>query len=179
MSQFTIIATDRLIIRTLEMKDKEAFFEYRAMPEVYKYQSWRPESIGEVESFITANMAIEPNTRDSWLQLAVCLKEGQLVGDMGIHFMGDDESIEIGYTLSPEFQGQGYAFEAVKALIDYLFLGLKKHRITGSVDPDHIKYINLLERLGFRKEAHFIKSFRLHDQWVDDCVYAILAEEWK
>lgn len=42
---------------------------------------------------------------------------------------------------------------------------------------DNVKS-RLLETLGFRKEAHFIKSYRMNDQWVDDCVYAMLAEEW-
>jgi len=97
---------------------------------------------------------------------------------MGIHFIEDNYQAEIGYTLSPAFQGKGYAIEAVKAILDYLFSKLKKHRITASVDPDNIKSIRLLENVGFRKEAHFIKSFRMNDQWYDDCIYAILTEEW-
>ncbi|WP_028563619.1 GNAT family N-acetyltransferase [Paenibacillus pinihumi] len=178
MSTFEIITTDRLVIRMLEMKDKDAFFNYRSMPEVYKYQSWKPEDIRDAESFISANIAVVPNTGDSWLQVAVCLKDGQLIGDVGIHYMEDGFQAEIGYTLSPEFQGQGYASEAVRAVMDYLFGGLHKHRITGSVDPDNVKSVRLLENLGFRKEAHFIKSYRMNDTWYDDCVYAILADEW-
>ncbi|TVX95193.1 GNAT family N-acetyltransferase [Cohnella terricola] len=179
MNSFNRLATDRLLIRTLEMKDKDPFFKYRSLPEVYKYQSWRPADLNDVEKFISANTAIVPNTRDSWLQVAVCLKNGQLVGDVGIHFMDDDFQVELGFTLSPDFQGNGYASEAVRAVIDYLFDGLRKHRITASVDPDNLKSIKLLENLGFRKEAHFIKSYRMNDQWYDDCIYAILADEWK
>ncbi|MFF2019506.1 GNAT family N-acetyltransferase [Paenibacillus sp. NPDC058177] len=179
MSTFDVITTDRLLIRTLEIKDREAFFRYRAMPEVYKYQSWKPQNINEVEKFISDNLTVVPNTSDSWLQVAISLKDGQLVGDIGIHFLYDGFQAELGYTLSPEFQGKGYASEAVRAVIDYLFTGLGKHRITGSVDPDNLKSVKLLENLGFRKEAHFIKSYRMNDAWYDDCVYAILADEWK
>jgi len=179
MNRFKPVATDRLVIRTLDTKDKIAFYDYRSMPEVYKYQSWRPADLREVDDFISANAAIVPNTRDTWLQLAACLKNGRLVGDIGIRFIDDDFLVEIGFTLSPEFQGKGYASEAGRAVIDYLFDGLRKHRITASVDPDNAKSIKLLERLGFRKEAHFIKSYRLNEQWHDDCVYALLAEEWK
>lgn len=179
MSTFEQISTDRLQIRTLDMQDKEAFFNYRGMPEVYKYQSWKPEKIGEVEEFITANMAVVPDSGDCWLQLAVCLTDGQLIGDIGVHYMEDGYQMELGYTLAPAFQGKGYASEAVRAVIHYLFTGLGKHRITASVDPDNKKSIKLLENLGFRKEAHFIKSYRMNDAWYDDCVYAVLAEEWK
>lgn len=178
MNNFIIIKTDRLFIRILEMKDKEDFFKYRSMPEIYQYQSWRPKLISEIVDFINKNADVCPNTENTWLQLAVSLNEGQMIGDIGIHFM-DDDQIEIGYTLSPEYQGNGYALEAVKAVINYAFSELKKHRITASVDPDNIQSIKLLERIGFRKEAHFIKSFRMDDQWYDDCIYAMLEDEWK
>lgn len=177
MNNFIIIKTDRLFIRILEMKDKEDFFKYRSMPEIYQYQSWRPKLISEIEEFINKNADVCPNTENTWLQLAVCLYEEQMIGDIGIHFM-DDDQIEIGYTLSPEYQGNGYALEAVKAVINYAYSELKKHRITASVDPDNIQSIKLLERIGFRKEAHFIKSFRMDDQWYDDCIYAMLEDEW-
>jgi RimJ/RimL family protein N-acetyltransferase len=179
MEKFKNIKTDRLLIRTLEMKDKEAFFEYRSMPEIYQYQSWRPKIISEVEELINENIAVSLNIPNTWLQVAVCLNEEQMIGDIGIHFMEDGYQVEIGYTLSPEYQGKGYALEAVTAVINYAFTDLKKHRITASVDPDNLKSIKLLERIGFRKEGHFIKSFLMNDQWYDDYIYALLEDEWK
>ena len=178
MDNFHDIKTDRLLIRTLEMKDKETFFHYRSLPEIYKYQSWRPSHIEEIEEFISKNVAVRPNTPGTWLQTAVCIQEGQMVGDIGIHFI-DDDQIEIGYTLSPEHQGNGYAFEAVKAVINCAFSEWKKHRITASVDPDNIQSIKLLKKIGFRKEAHYIKSFRMDSKWYDDCIYAMLEDEWQ
>jgi len=160
------------------MKDKEAFFHYRSLPEIYKYQSWRPGCIEEIEEFVSGNVAVQLNTPDTWLQAAVCLHEGQMIGDIGIHFI-DVDQIEIGYTLSPEYQGNGYAFEAVKAVINCAFTEWKKHRITASVDPNNIQSIKLLKKFGFRKEAHFIKSFRMDNHWYDDCIYAMLETEWK
>lgn len=86
--------------------------------------------------------------------------------------------VEIGYTLSLEYQGNGYATESVINVINYLFNNLKKHRITASVDPENVRSAVLLERIGMRKEAHFKKSFWFNNEWVDDVVYAILKEEW-
>jgi RimJ/RimL family protein N-acetyltransferase len=37
----------------------------------------------------------------------------------------------------------------------------------------------MLERMGMRKEAHFVESIRVGGRWSDDVVYAILAREWK
>lgn len=172
------IKTERLFLRILDRKDKEAFYQYRSLPEVYKYQFWRPANINDAEKFIYKNSATVPNTVDTWLQVAICLNEGSLIGDIGIHFL-DEDQIEIGYTLSPDYQGYGYAVEAVKGIITYAFSIWNKHRITASVDPDNIASIKLLEKIGFRKEAHFIKSLRIDDYWYDDCIYSMLEEEWR
>lgn len=179
MVLFPIIETDRLTIRRLDLTDKVTFFAYRTKPEVYKYQFWKPKSIDEAEEFIIKNLEILPNTKNTWMQLGIHLQNGPLIGDMGIHFLEDDAQVEIGYTLSPEYQGQGYASEAVKAILNYLFFTLNKHRITASVDPDNQKSINLLKKLGFRQEAHFKKSVFIHGKWCDDVIFAILEEECK
>lgn len=172
------IDTDRLSIKRLDLTDKKSFYTYRAQPEVYNFQLWKPASIDEVEKFINKNATILPDTQNTWMQLGIHLQNGRLIGDLGIHFLGDD-LVEIGYTLSPDHQGHGYAFEAVKAVLDYLFFTLDKHRITASVDPDNQKSINLLKKLGFRPEAHFKKSILIRGEWCDDLVFAMLNEEWK
>ncbi len=177
MSNSISLETNRLTIRTLLPADSEALFRYRAMPEVYQFQSWHPKTIDEVKAFLLENERVVPHTPDTWLQLAICLKNGMLIGDIGVHFI-DADQIEIGYTLSPDQQGNGYATEAVKEFIRFAFSDWNKHRITASVDPKNWKSIRLLERLGFRKEAHFLLSIRINDNWVDDCVYALLKEEW-
>lgn len=178
MSPFEIINTDRLSITTLGLQDKEVFLAYRGNPAVYQFQSWNPPSLQEVEDFIRQNLTVIPNTPNTWLQLGIYLHNGPLIGDVGLHFLEDGAQMEIGYTLAPEHQGQGYAFEAVKAVIAHLFRDLKKHRVTASVDPDNLRSINLLKKLGFRQEGHFKKSFLIRGEWCDDMIFAMLEEEW-
>ncbi len=177
MDEFYSLKTERLSLRVLNMDDKEQFFKYRSNPEIYRFQSWKPSSIEEIEAFIELNLAAIPNTPCTWLQLAVCLKDGRLIGDIGIHFLDDGCQVELGYTISPDYQGRGYAREAVQAVIDFLFFSLGKHRITASVDPGNLSSIKLLEKMGFRKEAHFVKSYLMDNEWCDDCVYALLGED--
>lgn len=177
MKKFELISTDRLLIRKLDIRDKDAFFKYRSLPEVYEYQSFKPTDINDAERFIRS-IAESANIPGTWFQLAICLKDNRVIGDIGLHFLEDDAQVEIGYTLSPEFQGQGYAIEALMVVLNYVFLGLSKHRVTASVDPNNTKSISVLNKLRMRKEGHFIKSFKMNDVWCDDCVYAILKEEW-
>ncbi len=178
MSLFEIINTDRLSIKTLGLQDKEVVLAYRGNPAVFQFQSWNPPSLEEVENFIRHNLSVVPNTPDTWLQLGVYLQGGPLIGDIGLHFLEDGTQAEIGYTLAPDYQGQGYAFEAVKAILGYLFDQLKKHRVSASVDPENHRSIRLLEKMGFRQEGHFKKSFLIRGEWCDDVIYAMLEEEW-
>ena len=148
--------------------------------QIYKFQNWKPQTLHDVEKFICTNISKVVNVPDTWNQVGIFIKElNVLVGDIGIHFIGSDNlEAEIGYTLSMEYQGKGYATEAVAGVINYLFHNLSKHRIIASVDPENIKSIALLERIGMRKEAHFRKSIWANEKWTDDIVYAILEEEW-
>ncbi len=174
------IITERLILRGIRISDAEAMFKYRSDPQIYRFQGWKPQTLEDVKAFINEKIAKVPNIPYTWYQLGILLKgTDELIGDVGIHFIDSDNlQVEIGYTLSLQHQSKGYATEAIIGLINYLFNGLKKHRIIASVDPRNVKSIALLERIYMRKEAHFKKSFWVDNEWADDVVYAILKEEW-
>lgn len=173
--------TDRLTLRGIRLTDAEALFRYRSNPQVYEFQGWKPQTLEEVEAFLREKTARTPNVPDTWFQLAVVLRETDvLIGDVGIHFLEQDNpQAEIGYTLNPAYQSKGYATEAIRGVLRFLFEGLGKHRVTASVDPRNTKSIALLERIGMRREAHFRKSVWFNGEWADDIVYALLQEEWQ
>ncbi|MBL4931605.1 GNAT family N-acetyltransferase [Clostridium paridis] len=172
------ISTERLILRGLRISDAEAIFKYRSNPRIFKFQNWKPKTIEEVTEFINEKIAKTPNVPGTWYQLGILLKEAdELIGDIGIHFI-DNLQAEIGFTLSLEYQGKGYATESIIGAINYLFNDLKKHRIIASVDPRNIKSTALIERIKMRKEGHFKKSIWFNNEWADDVIYAILEEEW-
>ncbi|WP_318543297.1 GNAT family N-acetyltransferase [Marixanthotalea marina] len=173
------IETSRLLIRPISQTDKELVFEYRSDKGSNKYQSWIPETINDVETFI-GKVAKQINEPETWFQFVIIEKKSEkIIGDLGIHFFGEENlQIEIGCTLNKLFQNKGYATESVESVIDYLFNDLKKHRIITSIDPENKSSIKLVERLGFRKEAHFIESLFINGKWVDDIIYAITKKEW-
>nr|WP_321407125.1 GNAT family protein [uncultured Carboxylicivirga sp.] len=169
--------TERLFLRTVDSKDAELIFNYRSDVETNKYKGWIPNTINDVEVFLS-KVSTEINIPNTWYQFVIIeSNKSKIIGDLGIHFI-DDEQAEIGCTLAKEYHGNGYATEALKSVIDYLFNQVNKHRIIASIDPNNLNSIGLVERLGFRKEAHFKESLFLNGQWVDDIVYAILKKEW-
>lgn len=174
------IETTRLLLRPIDRTDAKAIFEYRSDSAANKYQGWIPKTINEVDEFI-GKISPEINIPNTWAQFAVVLKENnQLIGDIGIHFLdtADNRQVEVGFTLNKLFRGKGYATEALAHVLSYLFNDLDKHRIIASIDPNNLDSIKVVEKLGFRKEAHFKKCILINREWTDDLVFAILGEEW-
>jgi RimJ/RimL family protein N-acetyltransferase len=178
---FPEIRTQRLALRDLEASDGPRIFAYHTHPEVSRFQSWGTESVDVIQSYIRSLAVIEPDTPGSWYQVGIfLLPGGKLIGDCGFRVLeAEPRQAEIGITLAPEVQGKGYAGEALQALLHYLLVTLGKHRVFGSVDPENLPSMKLLQRVGMRKEAHFVRSLWFKGAWVDDAIFAILASEWK
>lgn len=175
------LITERLILRQAALLDAPDMFAYRSKPAIHQFLSSVPGSVADMQQFI-ANSAKELNEPGTWFQVAIVQQEtNKVIGDIGLHFIDSEphQQVEVGYTLSPLFHKQGIATEAMHEIIQFLFTNLKKHRIIASVDPLNEPSFLLLERLGFRKEAHFKKSLFFKGEWVDDLVYGLLAEDWR
>jgi RimJ/RimL family protein N-acetyltransferase len=173
------IETERLILSRLRAGDAPRIYAYRHLPEVYRYQGWRPQSLEDAESFVRGLSAVDFDTPGTWYQFGLRLRDSdQLVGDLGVHFFEDGEQVELGVTLAPEFNGKGLATEALIAVIEHLFGPANKHRVTASIDSRNEASTRLMERVGMRREAHFRESVRCDDEWADDLVFAMLSSEW-
>ncbi len=174
-----ILETARLLIRPVSLKDVNEIFEYRSDREANKFQGWIPETMNDVIAFIEKT-AKQINEAGTWFQLVIVEKGTQnVVGDIGVHFFDkENQQVEIGCTLNKHFQSKGYATEALKRVIDYLFKDLYKHRVITSIDPANTDSIRLVERIGFRKEAHFVESLLINGKWVDDLVFAMIEKDW-
>ncbi len=169
-----------LHIRSMASFDAPALLAYRSDASVTRFQGFAPEHVGDAESFIEGSLGADLSEPDRWCQVGLFLKDtGELIGDMGARRFGHDAAhAEIGVTIAPSHQRRGLATEAVRALLSHLFDDLSVHRVIGSVDPDNTGSRALLEKLGMRQEAHFVRSYWFRDRWVDDVVYAMLREEW-
>ena len=156
-------------------------YAYRSDPDVSRFQGWEPESSREVEAFIERLRTMEPLTPGEWFQIGVILRDTEeLAGDCGLRAWADDpRQVEIGITLASQFQRQGIASEAFRALLEFLFTRTVTHRVFCSVDPRNRSCLRLLEKSGMRREAHMIESLWIKGSWMDEVVFAILRREWE
>ncbi len=180
MADFTTLETTRLQLRHFMDSDLLAFMAYRNDPEVARYQSWVGINEPEARAFIQEQKETQPGVPGQGFQIAIELKEtGVLIGDCYFTINErDNHQAEIGFTLSRAYQGQGFATEAVLCLLNYAFLTFNLHRIIAITDCENAASIALLERLGMRREGHFLQNIWFKGKWGDEYLYAILKEEW-
>ncbi|MCL2284925.1 MAG: GNAT family N-acetyltransferase [Firmicutes bacterium] len=174
------LETNRLILRNYQLKDTNDFYELMSQEFVARHQGFAPLSRERCEQSVTKML-----DNDSYL--ACELKEsGKVIGTLEQR-KGDSGNYTIGYEFSEKYGKRGYATESVKALISYLFFTLDARRIEADMDEGNVNSWRLMERLGFRREAHFIEcetSFNEKDEHgnpilVNYFVYALLKKEWK
>ncbi len=112
--------------------------------------------------------------------LAVVLrKDGTFVGDFTLTLQSAEHSCaEIGFMLLGEHQSRGYATEAARELLAIAFEVLQLHRVVARVEPRNGASCRVLERLGMRREGHFVENEWIKDEWQSEYSYAILADEW-
>lgn len=175
-----LLETPRLWLRRFQTGDEAPFLAYRNDPEIARYQSWESFSPEEATEFIAEQQSLQLGEPGKWFQFAIELKEtASLIGDCAFKVNEDDSrQAEIGFTLARAFQGKGYAAEAVERVLLYGFAELSLHRIIAITDCENISSVALLERLGMRREAHFIQNIWFKGKWGDEYLYALLRDEW-
>ncbi len=177
---FSSLESPRIILRRFTDSDFSVLMTYRNDPDVARYQSWDSVSEREARAFIEEQKSSQPGVPGQWFQFAVELKEtNSLIGDCALKVdERDARQAEIGFTLSREHQGRGIATEAVSHVLEYAFLNLNLHRVVAVTDCRNAASVALLERLGLRREGHFIQNVWFKGQWGDEYLYAILKGEW-
>jgi len=181
----TLAQTQRLRLRALQEKDSEALYVYRNQPDVMLFQGWTPKDAKEVSDYALEMQSRAPCEPGHWYQVIVeqydedTGQAGEIVGDVAFCIEKEmKKQAELGIALNTKHQGKGYAQEAVKALLDFLFETFDLHRIHLSIDPDNKASRKLTERIGFRFEGHLKSATYFRGQWCDDIIMAMLKTEW-
>ena len=167
------IESERLILRSLQECDLPSFTRYRQEAHVAKYQGWDSYDLEKAKALLAKQQATPFGSESSWHQIAMIDKgSDQLLGDCAIHFCCVNEvdyQVEIGFTLATAYQGNGYATEALRQLLNFLFM---------TTDVLNNKSIALLERLKFRREAHYIENSWFKGRWSSEYLFALLKSEY-
>jgi RimJ/RimL family protein N-acetyltransferase len=174
-----VLATPRCRLRPFQEADLPTFAAYRAHPAVAALQSWDESyTLADAQRLWQAMCAEPVGLAGQWLQLALARQDDDdLVGDLALHFLGERQ-FEIGFSLAPGHQGQGYGLEGLRALLAHLFTTHDAHRVVALTDLRNIPAARLLRRAGFREEGCQREATWFKGGWCDELLFALLAREW-
>ena len=159
------IVTERLTLRRARADDLEALHAILSHPGAMRYWSTPPHAdLEETRAWLEGMIAASPQESDDF----VIERQGRVIGKAGCWRLP-----EIGYILHPDDWGQGFAFEALTAIIPRLFARFPIAAITADVDPRNAASLTLLERLGFKETGHAERTAKIGDEWVDSVYLAL------
>lgn len=161
----------------MRTEDTEVLVEYRNHPDVARNQDWElPYTTEMAERLIDDQSGVDGPTDGQWVQMAV-ERGDDVIGDVAVGVHDSGRQATIGYTIASHAQGNGYATEAVAAVLQALFAEAGLHRIVASIDPHNPASRRVLERVGFRYEGRSPSSVFVRGEWTDDDRFALLARE--
>jgi RimJ/RimL family protein N-acetyltransferase len=169
------------LIRPFEEADIEAYVKRRQDPDVARYQDWElPYPRERGERVVAHVMSLPGPQDDEWWMAVVCDPDsGEVFGDVGAELSWQGRTAEVGYTFAKEHWGNGYAVEAVEALVQYLFDVIGVTRVCGMLHPDNPASAMVLERCGLLFEGHTRSSFWVGDELSDDWIYGMTRADWE
>lgn len=117
------LPTERLVLRPFLLSDLDGFFAYASVPGVGESAGWKHHENKDESLEILKEFIAERKT------FAVAIKEGPLIGSIGIESYKESEfpelaeykGREIGYVIAKDHWGKGICTEGVKAVIAYCF----------------------------------------------------------
>jgi RimJ/RimL family protein N-acetyltransferase len=143
------ITTSRLTLRAHRPTDLDDVAVFHADPEVTRYIPWPVRSRSQTEAALDVKVRQNVARDGDWLVLAIVHSGDQRVIGEALLKRRTPREAEIGYVLSRQYQGAGYASEAVGALIHEAHRGLGIARLTAVVDGRNAASIRLLLGQGF------------------------------
>ncbi|XKE94759.1 GNAT family N-acetyltransferase [Metaplanococcus flavidus] len=137
-----IFESTRCYARPFTANDIDDFIAYRNDAEWMKYQYFKGLSREEYEEVLLKEQSVE-----SGAQFAIVRKADQvLLGD--VYVKKEEDTFWIGYTITPAYKRQGYAYEITSALILWI-QEQGEFRIMAGASPENTASVQLLEKLGF------------------------------
>jgi RimJ/RimL family protein N-acetyltransferase len=159
-----VLETERLHLRELTLNDAPALFEVLGDAETMR---WFPSPLtpSEVEVWIERQRGRYPG--GTGLHAVVLKETGEMIGDCGAVWQEVEgvREIEIGYHLNRYHWNRGYATEAVREVLRYVFGPLACNHAISLIRPENGASRRVAEKNGF------VFDRIVHWRDYDHCIY--------
>ncbi len=166
----------RVRLRELRPEDEDEFLEHvRGSRSLHRPWAHPPETSKGFRDLLDG--AANPSEA---LFLIVREQDGAMAGYARLSqiVLGGFRNAYLGYSAFAGFDGRGYMTDGLQLVLREAFGPIGLHRVEANVQPDNVRSIALVERLGFRREGYSPRYLKIGGRWRDHVRFAILAEDF-
>lgn len=161
------LATDRLIIRSIQPSDEAIFIEMASdgsLTEIFgdcnECHKWMGEFISDA-----IRLEQENNPFHEYMTFVIENKEShEVLGSVGSSFYEDFDEVGVTYFIGAKYRGHRYAAEALIALVDYLYTNYEIEKLVATSSVRNIASCRTLEKAGF-----VVTETKMYQDMYDEC----------
>jgi [ribosomal protein S5]-alanine N-acetyltransferase len=169
----------RVRLRLMRPSDVDAVFRLLSDMTVIRYMSFPLFTRADAETYVNQlQPAVLGPGRYSVDRVIAPADADEMLGLCGLVVDRERDEAEAWYLLDPAVWGRGLAVQALRQLLATGFEDYSLHRIWACAVPANRASPRVMEKAGMRREGHMRQNLRIHGEWQDSLVYAMLAEEW-
>ena len=171
------IRTERLVLRPFRLSDVDDVYEYAQDPEWARFLPVpQPYLRSDAEEFVARQLAASWPDEPSW---AIVL-EGKVIGALNLHDLNSERrTAALGYAVARARWSQGFATEAVKAVMPAAFTNLNLISVWAMADLRNIASQRVMEKAGMTRKRLVQEDASSVGPPVDMVLYEVSREEWE
>ncbi|MHB8565809.1 MAG: GNAT family N-acetyltransferase [Nitrososphaerales archaeon] len=176
-----LLRGERIRIRPLETEEdlRYLFQTFNNHESSGKLVNFEPRSWEHFQNFIKEEFKSPAQFTSMLIEK---LADKQLIG-LVVHFVPHPlgkSCLEIGYGINdPALRKKGYASEAGRLFVDFLFTTKPLERLQATVNIENIGSQEVLKKLGFAREGILRKTDFVNAHFTDTIMFSLLREEWE
>lgn len=175
-AELEVLETERMTLRKLSMDDLYDYYERIGSDgEVSRYMLWEPhQDIGE--TLATFERTLEQYEEGNYYRWVAALKEDdRVIGTMSLlRFDEAERSCSFAYMFAKDWWGQGYATEAMKAVLDFAFEKLEIVKVTADHFAGNAASGAVMRKLGMVHTGTVKDKYEKHGHKVDAECYELV-----
>lgn len=177
------LRSERLVLRVLD----ESFAATVSAYHLHNREHFRRAAPAVEESFFTGEFQrrrlgheLQQMVHEQQLRLFFFRRDDleftRIIGDIGFsHIIGGALcSCFLGYKVDRDHTGMGYASEAIRRGVRYMFEVVGLHRIEANIMPENRASLRVIEKAGFSLEGFSPKYLKIDGRWADHHRFALL-----
>lgn len=173
LKSVTSLETERLNLRPLRLQDASVVYAYASDPEVVRFLTFEQHQSLKESKNILKKFLMKPG-----IFLIELKRTLEGIGVIDMRIIPDADKASFGYALARSAWNQGYATEALYAVLKLAFDFLELNRVEAMHAADNSASGAVMRKCGMQIEGISRQSEKLHGKFHDMVHLAILHSDW-